>query len=87
MIISVASGKGGVGKSLVASLAAVALRHEGYEVGILDADITSPGIPKMFGITNRPAYLRRMMIIEDSPEDIADLELLREILQKLADIE
>ncbi|MFC1893710.1 P-loop NTPase [Chloroflexota bacterium] len=54
-IIAVMSGKGGVGKSLVASLTAVALRRQGYEVGILDADITGPSIPKMFGINDRPA--------------------------------
>jgi len=54
-IIAVMSGKGGVGKSLVASLAAVALKRQGYEVGILDADITGASIPKMFGITTRPS--------------------------------
>lgn len=54
-IVAVMSGKGGVGKSLVASLAAIALKRQGYEVGILDADITGPSIPKMFGITTRPA--------------------------------
>ncbi len=54
-VIAVMSGKGGVGKSLVASLAAIALRRQGYEVGILDADITGPSIPKMFGINTRPA--------------------------------
>ena len=53
-VIAVMSGKGGVGKSLVASLTAVVLRRQGYEVGILDADITGPSIPKMFGITARP---------------------------------
>jgi len=52
--LAVMSGKGGVGKSLVASLAAVALKRQGYNVGILDADITGPSIPKMFGITTRP---------------------------------
>jgi Mrp family chromosome partitioning ATPase len=54
-VMAVMSGKGGVGKSLVASLAAVALRRQGAEVGILDADITGPSIPKMFGIEGRPA--------------------------------
>jgi Mrp family chromosome partitioning ATPase len=54
-VIAVMSGKGGVGKSLVASLTAVALRRQGSEVGILDADITGSSIPKMFGITARPS--------------------------------
>jgi len=54
-VIAVMSGKGGVGKSLVASLTAVALRRQGYEVGILDADITGPSIPRMFGISSRPS--------------------------------
>jgi len=54
-VIAVMSGKGGVGKSLVASLTAVALQRSGCEVGILDADITGPSIPKMFGINSRPS--------------------------------
>jgi Mrp family chromosome partitioning ATPase len=54
-IIAVMSGKGGVGKSLVASLTAIALKRQGFEVGILDADITGPSIPKMFAITARPS--------------------------------
>ncbi len=53
-VIAVMSGKGGVGKSLIASLMAVALHRQGNEVGVLDADITGPSIPKMFGISTRP---------------------------------
>ena len=53
-IIAVMSGKGGVGKSLVAGLLGIALARKGREVGILDADITGPSIPKMFGIGERP---------------------------------
>jgi len=53
-IMAVMSGKGGVGKSLVAGLIAVTLRRQGHDVGILDADITGPSIPKMFGLTGRP---------------------------------
>ena len=49
-VIGVVSGKGGVGKSLVTSMLAVLMNRKGYKVGILDADITGPSIPKMFGI-------------------------------------
>lgn len=49
-VIAVMSGKGGVGKSLVTSSLAAKLNKKGYKVGILDADITGPSIPKMFGL-------------------------------------
>lgn len=52
-VIAVMSGKGGVGKSLVTALLAVAFRQAGYEVGVLDADITGPSVPKMFGLNHR----------------------------------
>jgi hydrogenase maturation protease len=55
-VVAVMSGKGGVGKSLVTSLLSVALSRKSKEAGILDADITGPSIPKMFGLTNvRPS--------------------------------
>jgi Mrp family chromosome partitioning ATPase len=53
-VVAVMSGKGGVGKSLVTGLLAVALSRQGQQVGILDADITGPSIPKMFGLNTRP---------------------------------
>src|SRR3989442_3376619 len=54
-IIAIASGKGGVGKSFVTSMLAVQLRRLGYEVGILDADLTGPSIAKVFGLKERPS--------------------------------
>ena len=52
-VIGVVSGKGGVGKSLVSCLLASKCRKAGLKVGILDADITGPSVPKSFGITSR----------------------------------
>ena len=49
-VIGVVSGKGGVGKSMVTASLARAMKEKGYKVGILDADITGPSIPKMYGI-------------------------------------
>ena len=53
-VIAIMSGKGGVGKSLVSGLLAIALRKQGFNVGIMDADITGPSIPRMFGIKDVP---------------------------------
>jgi Mrp family chromosome partitioning ATPase len=53
-VVAVLSGKGGVGKSSVAALLAVMLNRQGKQVGVLDADITGPSIPRMFGLREPP---------------------------------
>lgn len=79
-VIGVVSGKGGVGKSFVTASLATAMRKKGYEVGILDADITGPSIPKMFGV-HGPAEGNDMGLFPVQAEDgtkIMSLNLLME---------
>lgn len=52
-VIAIMSGKGGVGKSSVTALLAASLRQKGLQVGVLDADITGPSVPKLFGLKQR----------------------------------
>ncbi len=70
-VIAVLSGKGGVGKSLVTGALAVELNRRGHTVGILDADITGPSIPKMMGMSGRRAHgLGKLLLPEISTTGI-----------------
>jgi len=59
-IVAIASGKGGVGKSTVATNLAIAVAHKGYKVGIIDADIFGPSLPKMFNIENEVTTVKHV---------------------------
>jgi Mrp family chromosome partitioning ATPase len=69
-IIAVLSGKGGVGKSSIAAMLAVELFRQGLKVGVLDADITGPSIPKIFGVTAPPEVGKGKIIPSDSKSGI-----------------
>lgn len=77
-VLAVMSGKGGVGKSLVSSLVAIALKRRGYEVGILDADITGPSIPRMLGLKVPPSGNENgiLPVISKSGIEVMSINLL-----------
>ena len=65
-VYGIVSGKGGVGKSMVTSQLAVTMRRRGYQVGIMDADITGPSIPKAFGVHGRAMGTENALIPMES---------------------
>ena len=69
-VIGIVSGKGGVGKSFVTSSLACLMAKAGYKVGILDADITGPSIPKMFGLKGQVFASDEGMVPLETPEGI-----------------
>ena len=83
-VIGVVSGKGGVGKSLVTSLMASAMTRKGYTAAILDADITGPSIPKIFGVTG-PAAGNEMGILPVTSRGGVDIMSVNLLLDNDAD--
>lgn len=70
-VIGVVSGKGGVGKSMVTALSALAATRNGYKTGIMDADITGPSIPKMFGVHTKAMGSEFGILPEVTPTEIS----------------
>ncbi len=77
-VIGVVSGKGGVGKSMVTSLLAVTMKRKGNRVAILDADITGPSIPKIFGINKKATATETAIFPEQTSTgiDVMSVNLL-----------
>ena len=69
-VIGIVSGKGGVGKSMVTALSALAATRNGFRTGIMDADITGPSIPKMFGVHTKAYGSEYGIMPEETPMDI-----------------
>ncbi|AYD39533.1 ATP-binding protein [Clostridium fermenticellae] len=80
-VIGIMSGKGGVGKSTISAMIAKQLKKSGYKVGILDADITGPSIPRLLGLNDKNVEVKDKLIIPAETEDkikVMSLNLLIE---------
>ena len=75
-VIGIVSGKGGVGKSLVCGMLATLMNRRGYTVGIMDADITGPSIPQMFGI-HGSAYQNELGLLPAASKN--DIRVIEQI--------
>ena len=74
-VFGVVSGKGGVGKSMVTALSAIAANRNGLKTGILDADITGPSIPKMFGIHEKAEVSNMGLLPASTPTEMEIMSL------------
>lgn len=83
-VIGIVSGKGGVGKSSVTSMLAVAMNKKGYHTAVLDADITGPSIPKAFGITEK-AYANEQGILPVTTKNGIDIMSINLLLDNPTD--
>ena len=79
-VIGVVSGKGGVGKSAVTSMLAVLMKRKGYNVAVLDADITGPSIPKAFGLKQKATADESMIfpVVTKTGIEVMSINLLLE---------
>lgn len=68
-VIGIVSGKGGVGKSLVSAMLSVISRRNGFNTAILDADITGPSIPKMFGVKNKAQAMNEKYLLPENSKN------------------
>lgn len=83
-VIAVVSGKGGVGKSLITSMLAVAMNRKGYKSAILDADVTGPSIPRSFGIEEK-AKANKLGLLPIKSETGIDIMSINLLLKNVTD--
>jgi len=84
-VIGVVSGKGGVGKSFVTAMSACAMNREGFKTAIMDADITGPSIPKMFGVSSVKQVNEKGLIIPASSSKGIDIMSINLLMQNETD--